>query len=51
MRGPMSDETVVPQVEQLNPAAEYEPPRVETVVTADELAREIQYAGITVVVE
>ena len=26
----------------------YEPPRVESVLTADELAREIQYAGISV---
>jgi hypothetical protein len=25
----------------------YEPPRVETVLTADDLAREIQYAGIS----
>ena len=26
----------------------YEPPRIETVLTADDLAREIQYAGISV---
>jgi hypothetical protein len=26
----------------------YEPPRVESVLTADDLAREIQYAGISV---
>ena len=31
----------VPQPE----AAPYEPPTVESVLTADELAREIQYAG------
>jgi len=29
--------------------AEYEPPAVETVLTQEDLAREIQYAGITVV--
>ena len=29
--------------------AEYEPPKVETVLTQEDLAREIQYAGITVV--
>jgi hypothetical protein len=27
--------------------ATYEPPRIETVLTADDLAREIQYAGIS----
>jgi hypothetical protein len=25
----------------------YEPPRIETALTADDLAREIQYAGIS----
>ena len=28
-------------------AATYEPPKVESVLTAEELAREIQYAGVT----
>jgi len=26
----------------------YEPPRIETVLTADELAREVLYAGATI---
>ncbi len=30
-------------------AADYEAPRVESVLTAEDLAREIQYAGITLV--
>ena len=29
-------------------APTYEPPKVESVLTAEELAREIQYAGVTV---
>ena len=28
-------------------AATYEPPKVESVLTAEELAREVQYVGIT----
>jgi hypothetical protein len=30
-------------------AVEYDAPRVESVLTAEDLAREIQYAGITLV--
>ena len=36
------------QSETPKPLATYEPPKVESVLTADELAREIQYAGLTV---
>lgn len=38
----LQSETAKPQ------AATYEPPKVESVLTAEELAREIQYAGLTV---
>ena len=40
----VSDQPTVPQ----DAAAEYEAPKVESVLTADELAREIQYAGISI---
>jgi hypothetical protein len=30
------------------PVDAYEPPQVESILTADDLAREIQYAGISV---
>ena len=46
----MANEQVRPQETLPEPkAVEYEAPRVENVLTAEDLAREIQYAGITLV--
>ena len=33
--------------EQIDVSAEYEAPRIESVITAEALAREVQYAGVT----
>jgi hypothetical protein len=42
----MPNETVPDRDETVrDDAAEYEPPAVESVLTADDLAREIHYAG------
>jgi hypothetical protein len=43
----MTNETE-PQVETKPEADAYEAPKIEAVLTADELAREIQYAGISI---
>ena len=44
----MSEQTVSQNDEPRDEtAAAYEPPKVESVLTAEELAREIQYAGVT----
>jgi len=32
--------------DETQPAERYEPPRIERVLTADDLAREVQYAGL-----
>ena len=40
----MSEEREVPT----SPPSEYEPPRVETGLTDERLAREVQYAGGTI---
>jgi hypothetical protein len=37
------------QVQQLatdNPTQQYEPPHIERVITIEDLAREVQYAGV-----
>jgi hypothetical protein len=43
----MADEMASQTDRPEDAAAEYEPPRVEAVLTANELAREIQYAGVS----
>ena len=43
-RDKTSDAEVLDTAAAVSP---YEPPRVESVLTADELAREIQYAGVS----
>jgi hypothetical protein len=44
----MSEQTVSQNDEPRDETvAAYEPPKVESVLTAEELAREIQYAGVT----
>ena len=32
---------------EIDESAEYEAPRIESVITAEALAREVQYAGVT----
>ena len=43
----MADETTSPvaPTAEMEPAERYEPPQVESVMTAADLAREIHYAG------
>jgi hypothetical protein len=41
----VADEIVSELIEAQEPAGEYERPRIEAVLTAEGLAREIQYAG------
>jgi len=43
----MSEQTTSHEEPRDETAATYEPPKVESVLTAEELAREIQYAGVT----
>jgi hypothetical protein len=41
----MQNETVAPEVAQTPEKTEYEAPAIERVMSADELTREVQYAG------
>lgn len=41
----MDDKQTAEVITPEGAAAEYEAPRVESVLTADDLAREVQYAG------
>ena len=43
----MQNEEEVPKVVETTDNQEYEAPAVENVVTAEELTREVHYAGIT----
>ena len=42
----MDSENELPQSQQNEEAGDYETPRIESVMTPEALAREVQYAGI-----
>lgn len=42
----MDSEKELPQSEQIEDRADYEAPRIESVMTPEALAREVQYAGV-----
>ncbi len=43
----MNPEEEVKQTQDQNDKPEYEPPRIESTMTPEDLAREVAYAGVT----